>query len=491
MLRLHTVLFVALATAAWLHAPLQASAQSTPEEPQQAFSWAISASDVGQVQVPSTSSVAPGASHTTWYQGPLGTRYRAIPSYTGDPTFEVVMRAPHSGNPTYAERMLIQMPIGFNAQPWSNRCVVYGFHSFGVSEKDIFLNSSLAWECSSRNWLLVVPYGLSDTNFASPQSQASLEAIGHILYSLIPFNYRRVYGVGFSMGGLSALSYAIRHMDPWQLQFAGVVVHTSPLDMRREVATKPIISQLLLSKPINYGVDFATSPFEYERVSPVRFLTNGLVDGHNAPVVNMEHRPIFLHTNLADPDPLLVSGMAELASFLTARGAYVQESLVHDPGAGHSWSTLPMKQALDFVGQHYLYAATPPAIEVFADRPKRWPNVEVLSQTPDTFARYRFEIAPVAASTGNSFALENTRELDEVLLDIQRLGLDSGAQLEVRHSSSDSTSDTLVLVGYGAAPSSVTVNGGAPDAWSYDTQLAELRIRPTSDGSAAVVVVTP
>ena len=47
--------------------------------------------------------------------------------------------------------------------------------------------------------MLIAPYGLTDTSFANGQSQFSLQAVSHILYSLIPFNYQRVYGVGFSM----------------------------------------------------------------------------------------------------------------------------------------------------------------------------------------------------------------------------------------------------------------------------------------------------
>lgn len=493
MLRISRIalLATALLTAPLSQAKAQTSTSSGSEAPQQAFSWAMSSSDLGNVRVPTTTTSASVVGAAPWNQGPLGTRYRAIPSFTGEPTYEVVIGPGYSGNPSMAERILIQIPAGFYGQPWSNRAMVVGFHSFSVSEKDVFLNSSLAWRCAARKWLLVAPYGLTDTNYGNPQSQASLEAIGHILYSLIPFNYRRVYGVGFSMGGLSALSYAMRHMDPWQLQFAGVVAHTSPLDMRREVVAKPYIAQLLLSGADHFGADFASAPFEYERVSPVRFLTNGLVDSSDAPVVNLSQRPIFLHANLADPDPLLVSGMTELRSFLTSRGALVQESLVYDPVVGHDWTTMPMGQALDFVGQYQLPAVEPPVVEIFADRPHRWPHVEVISQSPDTFARYEFELSPGVASTSNSCSLLNTRELDQVLIDSARLGLDANVTLELRHSTADGSSDTLLIGGFTSAPTSISVNGGAPDAWSYDATLEELSIRPTSDGSAAVVVVAP
>lgn len=476
MLRLLRTLTLAVLSA------LPAQAQAQGEAPSGTFSWAQSASDLGAVAVPSTSA------GSAWFQGPLGTRYRSVPSYTGDPTFEVIVRAPQSGHPTLAERLLIQFPANFYNQPWSQRALVVGFHSFGVSEKDIFLNSSLAWRCSERGWLLVAPYGLTDTNYANPGSQASLEALGHILYSLIPFNYRRVYGVGFSMGGLSALSYAARHLDPWQLQFAGVAVHTAPLDLRREVVVKPYIAQLLLSTWDHYGADFATAPFEYERVSPVRFDVNGQVDPSAAPVVNLEHRPIFLHANLADPDPLLVSGMAELKAFLTSRGALVQESLVHDPAAGHSWTTMPISQALDYLAPHKLSAVGPPRVEVFADRPGRWPHVEVLAQSPDAFARYTLELSPAAAATSNSVALTATHELDQVLLTLPHLGLDPSQPLEVHHASADGTPDTLVLAPYATAPSAVLLNG-QPTTFTHSAHLEELSI--PAPASAAQLEVLP
>ena len=478
---LAAALFLAL-LAPCLASPV--AAQSRDEGPHKTFSWAMEVDDLGTVEVPSTSSGG-------WVYGPHGIYYRSVPSYTGDPTFEVIFRSPLSGHPTRPERILLQVPKTFYQNPWSERALVIGFHSFGVSEKDIFLNTPLPWHCSSRGWLLVAPLGLTDTSFASGQSQSSLQAISHILFSLIPFNYNRVYGVGFSMGGLCALSYAMRHLDPRQLQFAGVVVHTAPMDMIEVCQSDPWFSDTILANWLHYGVNWQDEPFEYERVSPVRFSPSGLVDADRAPVVNFLHRPIFLHYNLADPNPKLVHAMTELRSFLTLRGANVCESIIYDPPAGHSWTTLPLGQALDFVGQYSIRSTFPQSAEMFVDRPGKWLHAEIDSLSPATFGRYEFELAPAGLPTSNAFALRATRDVDQLKIRTVRLGLDASSPLSFLHESVDGTADTLILCGYTFPPTSILVDGAPPDHQSHDPATESLTIRPTPDGHDARIDITP
>ena len=391
-------------------AALASSASSAPvqreEEPQGVFRWAMSAEDLGEV-------VLPRMEIAGWAVGPNGIFYRGVPSFSSDPTFEVIIRAPHSGHPLYAERLLIQIPTNFSQKPFPERAVMVAFHGFSVSEKDIFLNTDLPAQAAQRGWMLVAPYGLTDTSFANPQSQASLQAIFNVLYGVVPFNYRRVYGVGFSMGGLNALSYAMRHLDRQQMQFAGVVVHTSTLDMPKAFESSSPVMQWLLSNSRHFGGSPEQVPFEYERVSPVQFTDAGQVDAERAPVLNFAGRPIFLHTNLADSHVNLVEGMTSLGSFLQQRGANVVEHLTHDPVMGHHWGTLPLGIALDHVGSFVLGNAVDPSIQLFADNPGRWQHVDIESISPDTFGRLRLEIAPVAAGMLNSFSLLDTRDLDE------------------------------------------------------------------------------
>jgi len=480
----HVAPLAGLSFLAFPASALCAPAQSAGEEPQQLFRWAIAAEDLGSVRLPAATS-------GLWQNGPSGILYRSVPSFSGDPTFEVLIRAPFSGSALYPERILVQIPPDFAQKPFHERAVVVGFHKYSVSEKDIFLNTTLPYEAARRGWMLIAPYGLTDTNFGNPSSQASFAAVAHIVYSLMPFNYRRVYGVGFSMGGLSVLSFAMRHLDPQQLQFAGVVVHTPTLDMLGAYDSSPPLIQWLLEDAQHFGGTPAQVGFEYERISPVRFFPNGLVDPDKAPVINFEHRPIYLHANLADPNTKLVSGMISLRNFLQQRGATVVEDLVFEPTLGHDWVTLDMGPALDYVSAFELEALPPPTIEIFADNPGRWLHSEVVTIAPDSFGRFRLELAPLVTGVLNSFALEETRNLDEIRLEFVQLGLDPNSPLRFVHSSADGTSDTLRIAGFSGPPAAISVEGGAP-AWSnYHAPTGELWIRPTTDGHAVQVQIVP
>ena len=458
--------------------------QEAGEEPQALFRWAMTPEDLGTVRLPSS---AGGG----WQSGPNGLLYRSVPSFSGDPTFEVVIRAPWSGSPLYPERVLVQIPAGFTSKPFHERALVVGFHKFSVSEKDIFLNTPLPYEAAARGWMLVAPYGLTDTSFGCPQTQASFEAVAHVLFSLVPFNYRRVYGVGFSMGGLSALSFAMRHLDRQQLQFAGVVLHTPTLDMVQAYENSNPVMKILLSDVRHFGGTPSDAPFEYARVSPVRFEPNGLVDPDSAPVVNFAHRPIYLHANLADPNTELLVGMISMRNYLQQRGALVAEDLIFEPALGHDWSTLALGPALDFVSAYELETTPEPTVEVFADAPGRWLHAEVTSISPDAFGRFRLALAPLATGSLNSFALDRTSDLDEIRLELGQLGLDPAQPLRWIHASADGSSDVVRIAGFSSAPSSVSVNGAAP-AWSnYHAPSGELWVRPTDDGHPVQVNVLP
>lgn len=472
------------ALAAALLGPL-AVAAPTQEAPAAEFRWAQTLEDLGEVAVPSMTG---GGS---WFQGPHGLRYRTVPSVSGDPTYELVLRAPWSGHPTRPERLLVQIPADFFQRPFDERAVVFGFHRFSVSEKDVFLNTDLPHEARQRGWMLVAPYGLSETNFGNAQSQASLAHVALVLYDLVPFNYRRCYAVGFSMGGISALSFGMRHLDRMQLQFAGVVAHTPTLDMVRTFETSGLAQRLVLAGPANFGGTPDEEPFAYERVSPVRFQPSGLVDADHAPILNLAGRPVFLHANLADPNTDLLSGTTALAQFLQQRGALVLESLVHEPAAGHSWDTLPLGQALDFVGAHELPVTAAQEQSFFVDTPGRWLQVTVDAITPERTARFRLELAPLALPTTNAFRLDGTRDLERVTLRLVPLGLDPTAPLSFVHEAADGTVDELVLAGYPAPPTEVRREGQPLADWSFDASAGELVVRPSTDGSETTITVLP
>ncbi len=461
-----------------LPAPLQ------EEEPQAMFRWAQAVEDLGTVSLPV---VGQGG----WTYGPNGMYYRAVPSFSGDPTYELLFRPPFSGSATHPERVLVQIPAGFASKPFYERAVVMAFHRFSVSEKDIFLNTTLPQEARQRGWMLVAPYGLTDTNFGNVQSQESLATIAHALFAVVPFNYRRIYGVGFSMGGINALSFGMRHLDGQQMQFAAVAVHTGTMDMVQTFNNSGLAVQLLLSNSKHFGGTPSQVPFEYERVSPVRFLPSGLVDPDHAPVVNFEKRAIYLHSNLADPQTNLVAGMSSLRQFLQQRGANVLEDLVYEPTLGHNWATMNMTKALDFLGQDDLSKTMPDSQDFVVDTPGRWWQVEVDTIEPDKAARFHLDVAPYQLGLLNSFNLSDTDGLYAITLDLPKIGLSSTQPLRFTHSTVDGTYDWITLRGVPFKPSSVRANGAPPATWNFNPFLKELRIVPHVTGALVTVDILP
>lgn len=453
-------------------------------EPPRAFSWAESLHDMGAVEPPAQ----PGIDG--WQEGPTNTLYRAVPSFTGDPTYEVLVLAPTSGHASRAERFLLQFPGDLLERPLEERALLVGLHGFAQTEKSIFLNTELPWECSARGWILVAPYGLSDTHFANVRSQAALEACVRVVYGAMPFNHRRVYAVGFSMGGLAALSFGMRHLDPRGLRFAAIAVHTAPLDLFQawKLSSPPL--QERLADDDHFGGTPTGSPFAWERVTPVRFLESGLVDAEHAPVDNLLHVPVMLHANLEDPLPHLVEGTQELKNHLLLRGATVEESFVFQPDGGHKWRTMDFAATVDFLAQHSL-GGLPDDATLWCDRADAFLAAEVRAMPKDTHARYRLSVQPSQVAHTNAFALRATRELDELAVDVRALGLDPTAPLAFLHESADGTHDVIVLRGYETAPSSVSVEGVPPRLLEHDPETGELRVAPTSSGRAVRVDVVP
>jgi len=461
-----------------------APAGRAEEEPQLAFSWAVTKAELGVVSLP----VQPGIGG--WQPGLSNTLYRPIPSFTGDPTYEVLVLPPTSGHQSQPERFLLQFPSDLLDRPLAERALVVGLHGFQQSEKSIFLNTELPWECASRGWILVAPYGMTDTHFGNVRSQEALEACVRVVYRAMPFNHRRVYAVGFSMGGLAALSFGMRHLDVHGLRFAGVAVHTAPLDLMRSWNNASPPLRELLANELHFGVTPDEDAFEWERVSPVRFLESGVVDPTHAPVDNLLHIPVLLHANLADPLPQLVEGIQELKNHLLLRGAIVEESLVFEPTAGHSWGTMDFVATLDFLGEQGL-GPIPDDSTLSCDRAGGWLGSELRAMQAGAHARYRLERGPASVGHTNAFALTDTRGVDELAIDVAAFGLDASAPLSFLHASADETHDAIVLTGYASEPGSVSVDGIAPRSVVFDEESHELRIVPTATGRAVRVDVIP
>jgi pimeloyl-ACP methyl ester carboxylesterase len=437
------------------------------------FSWADLANFTGPVDIP----VGPGGG---WLYL-SGFAVRLVPSPSTDPTLQLTLYPPNSGHPTLAEDVLIQFPLG--PAPAGGWPVLIGFHPYNVSHASVTLNTQFPQLCAQKGYVLISPYGMSQYNFANPTAQQALDKVIDLIDAWIPLDKQRVYTVGFSMGALNAVSWAMRHQDKNGYRVAGVIVHTGTQDVIDEYNTGTFEKKNQLIS--QFGGSPTQVPFAYARVNPIRMLA-GSADPNQAHVTNLLHVPLYINVNLDDPQTKLVEQTTALKNYLVAQGAQVNFQGVH-AGATHGWSTLDQPAALDWI-DGFTLPPDPPKVELWADASGPWLQTEVRALPPNQVARYKID----RPSTGNLLSISNTQFLDTLAFAAAGFGASTASTLFLETQSLDGTADTLVLTDYAQAPSSVTLFGILPpEAWSYDALLQELTIVPTLNGAFTQVVITP
>ena len=426
-----------------------------------------------------------------WYFWPPILQWRFLDSSqwaTTDPIVEIMIYAPYSGSPTNNESFFLQVPLT-TPVPATERGVIIGFHGYNVSPGQIFGigsgNHDLPQFCTNNGWLLVAPTGVVSTNMGSVLSQRALEVSLALVVGVFDFNFDKVYSLGFSMGGLGAASFAMRHQDPFALRPAGLIYHTGTVDLVREYQQQPAGTKALWADDLHFGASYAVDPFAYDRVNTALFNATGdeFLDDDFA-FDSLKHVPFYLHSNTNDPS-YLVNWNDELFQELTDRG-FTFKKVVSAGPVGHTIFSLDFDDALNYITQ-FEAGPLPTSAELYADRPARYLWSEMLSDPQPNIARYTTTIdAPT-----NDFTVEDTHHVDQLGYNLSLMGLDPSQTLTFTASSGDGTQDTYVLQGYPTVPSTILVNDAPPFSWSYDGVTGELTITPTSDGSLAVVQVVP
>ncbi len=423
-----------------------------------------------------------------WFYWPPLLQWRWYPlAPTTDPTVQVTVYPPYSGNPTNAESFILQFPAVPPASI-SDRALVIGFHSFNVSENQIFGPQAQGlWElCQANGWMLLAPRGLNQVHFGNEPSQRALEQVLALVYWIFEINPDRIYTFGFSMGGLSAMSFAFRHQDPYALRIAGVVHHTGTVDVVRDYETANVATQQIFETSEVFGGSPAAAPFNYDRVNPTRF--NAAGDDFLEDFFQLDgvfHTPFYLHRNSNDPQKILPWNVV-LDDELLAKGFTCTSDVVTTKTPEHNLATIDFADAFNYVGQFSL-GPLPTASEIFADRPGNYLYTEMIAGRTDKVARYNVSVdAP-----SNTFTVNQSVDVTDIGFDLGLMGIDPAFLVSFFCEADDGAQMTYVLKGYPAAPSSIAVNGGAPVASSYDPATGNLSITPTADGSLAFVQITP
>ena len=159
------------------------------------------------------------------------------------------------------------------------RPMIVGFHGFGVSHLDFsYYNTEFLAEAAARDWFVLAPIQINpvlntgDISFGSAESQLNVEYVLNYVLDEWPIDLDRIYGIGFSMGGGNALSYAARHRDRETGAFAAVVNHTGA------VSPSDVLEPRTRDSNAPLEATFGGPPprFEYQRAASIDLsLTDG------------------------------------------------------------------------------------------------------------------------------------------------------------------------------------------------------------------------
>lgn len=409
----------------------------------------------------------------------------------------------------FAETFLLQLPPHPSKADPSPLLVA--FHKFGSSPYDIPVNTDFEDACHARNWFLVAPLGAAQSNFSSLPSQHNIELVLRMLVNRLGpwIDRERIYGLGFSMGGLSALNFAARHLDPETPMFAALVDHTGTAALHDTYYGEPSTQAVL---EFWFGGSPVARPFEYARSSVLdaqQVVTAAMVIGPGGgtgggtggggipgdpPVVlavneesslawNLTHVPIYAVRGKFDPKAHLKAQLEALVDFLRDNGGAVEHVSVPNVFT-HAWSTLDEETALDWLAQHRL--ELPSAAHTLADRDGRWFSFLVEQDAPGAFTPFTWSVDGAA----NRVSVEETANLARIGVLLAEAGLDAERVLTVAHSAADGSADVVRLLGFERAPRSVLRDGLATTSFAWDAQSGVLALFE-SDAQSHVWTVVP
>jgi len=392
-----------------------------------------------------------------------------VPGYSG--VFNVTLRNTGSG---YAEAFVLQLPGRVRSGPAP---LLVAFHRANVSHGDAFLSTNFPAECRRRGWYFVAPLGGHQRHFSSLVSQINTQRVLDYVCSAYPIDRRRIYGVGFSMGGGAVATFAARHLDPDAPHFAAIVNHTGTVSVAHAFASDfddadlddgPCPGGANLEAPdlMEYwnGGTPATAAFSFSRCSTIDIdpATDMIDDGTDL-ARNLAHLPVMTVLATGDTHPYLPFQTQAWVGQLLRRN--VENTFVSVPYAGHSWDALDVHATCDWFDP--IRAGMPTEGNQLADEDgQQVQRFTVLQDQSGSFTPFQW----YADANANRLSLWGTTNLKRFRVDAEQLGLAYTGTLRWNHMSADSTDDELLLTNLPYAPVQVT-RDGQPAACVYDAQL--------------------
>jgi len=377
----------------------------------------------------------------------------------------------------FLEDFYIYEPV---PRPASPKPLLVAFHGFGVTQKDIVINTTLMQECAKRGWYMLAPLSASGGHFMSDPGQVNTRAA--LDWTLATFNVdrTRIYGVGFSMGGGMALNFGARNLDPERGMFAAVVDHTGAVDLNETYRKDP---------PTQYIFDFWYGDGSPGSADPERMMRSSVIEFDDATqqvnpntdlARNLSHLPIQMVRAQNDPLVLLSEQHDRFYSHMMSLGRSpgpAFSSLII-PSNVHKWSTLNTTQACDWLAQFTLQLPASANTLALKEGPHFYFYVD--QEVTGALTPFSWSID----TAGNRLEVSQTKNLTGLIVDSLGAGLATGKTLYVNTSTADGLADRITLRGYDMAPAGVMRDGKIAQAseWTYNA-TAKTVVLKESDGS--------
>ncbi len=383
---------------------------------------------------------------------------------------EITMNLPGQ---TWQERFVVGIPANMQTPA----PVLTLFHGYGEEPLDVLQNTTLAQDAMSRGWLVFIPLGAHKYNYGIDYAQDNIQMSFEFFASRLPVDMDRIYGVGFSMGGGAAASYAARHLDPEGIQFAAVVNHTGTTSLRATYQTSNDFN--LFRSPLMFGGTPDEETFRYLRSSTIDMdPLAGTVDLRGALSSNLSHIPVRHWYATMDANATIVDQTLALDQAMQQGGG--DTGVVPRSYAVHSWATLDNVAVLDWLEVQRLERPAPGDVtRTVADRDGRWHDLEIQQVAADELTPVLWSIQPQT----NTLYLIDSKNVAEIGLDAAGAGLDPAAALTVVLQIKDTSRADIVLRGIPQMPTDVRRRGNSTPTWTYDAAAQTLTLHE-QDGSA-------
>ena len=446
-------------------------------------------------------------------------RANAVVTYTLDVT--------QSGFP---EDVIVGIPGGASANSPTPALIL--FHAYYEFPQDLRTRTSFFDEALARGWFVIAPLGANIANFGIDYAQQNTEEALDLVWALhgSKIDAERVYGVGFSMGGGWASSYAARHVGNSDVRMAAQLIHTGTLSLT-DISHRSRHRQLLIPSgdqvvrnadfdaSLLFGPDLdAARAFRMRRSSTLHLdwtstgyeglwipsLPNaGNINDQQSLGWNLRHT--YQGYTWATDDMSSPLGVIPTQTEITRD--WLQGTVGQTPAApltpclqpqpappncffNHCWGFLCEDEALDWLALHTLQAIDPTAIqELRIDADRQWHAFLVERTGPLALARMRYRADPAT----QELLVEDLARIATLTLDPAEVGLDAappaGAELFVRtEAATDGSLPSLRLTGLGSAPALTEIEydlpGGGTDVAtvtaSWDPVTATLTVQPVT-----------